>query len=534
MEKIIALTKTHKKLILIFIGIIFLGTFLRTYNFHDGVRFNADQARDATLVSEVISGETAWPLLGPKAGGTDFRLGPIFYEFQIISGKIFGNYPDKLVYPDLFFSLLSIPLLFFFLKKYFSEKLALALTALYAISFYTIKYAHFAWNPNSTPFWTMLFLYALLQLVEFQGKRRFFWSVVAGVATGVGVQLHTFLLVVLPLVTIAYFVYLGFKAPHQNNLWKSFMLVFAVSIFLNVPQLYNETKTEGDNIKALFSGVETKQEDKNLLMKIDRTGECFITAGAFTISSLGESDKCDFLPIKTAGNAVDIILGGLLFLGGLGLGIWRLIKETSEDRKRFLGLILSYTGLMIIFMTPVAYELSLRYFLIIAFLPFIFLGLWLEFLIQKFKNKGVAIALIIVMILIALNLWAVKNNFVALNNYTRNSSMNGFDNVYLGELEMMANYIIAQNDSFSTTLLDGNSQYLFKASKGLIYLTEKKGVHLQTLNKQNSVAGNIVFILVSTESKDKKIKTLEKDSDILDFKSFGRFSLIKSQLRAYP
>jgi hypothetical protein len=528
MVKMINIVKNIKKETWILLAIILVGIFLRTYNFHDGLRFNADQARDATLVGEVINGETGWPLLGPKAGGTDFRLGPIFYEFQIIAGKIFGNYPDKLAYPDLFFSLLSIPLLFFFLKKYFSEKLALALTALFAVSFYAIKYAHFAWNPNSTPFWTMLFLYALLQLAESQGKHRIFWSVMAGVAVGVGVQLHTFLLVVMPLLTIAYFVYLRIEVPKKNNLWKSFMIVFVVSIFLNIPQLYNEAKTGGDNVKALFSGVTTKKEDENLLLKAGRVGECFMTATTFTISSVGESDQCNFLPVKTAGHIVDILLGGLLFLGGLGLGIWRLVKETSEDRKRFLGLILSYAGLMAFFMTPVAYELSLRYFLIITFLPFIFLGLWLEFLIQKFKNNEVVITLTIMIILIALNLWTVRDNFIALNNYTESSNMDGFDNVYLGELAMMANYITAQNNLSQDVLLDGNSQYLFKASKGLIYLTEKQGVHLQPLNKKNSVAGNIVFTLISTESKDNKIKTLEKNSNVLDFKSFGRFGLIKS------
>src|SRR3989344_5909340 len=103
MVKIIKLIKSADKHIWILMAIILLGVFLRAYNFHDGLRFNADQARDATLASQVIDGGKAWPLLGPKAGGTNFRLGPIFYYFQIISGKVFGNLPDKFAYPDLFF-----------------------------------------------------------------------------------------------------------------------------------------------------------------------------------------------------------------------------------------------------------------------------------------------------------------------------------------------------------------------------------------------------------------------------------------------
>jgi 4-amino-4-deoxy-L-arabinose transferase-like glycosyltransferase len=519
-----------KKIIFIAFGLVFaLGIFLRTYNFHDWLRFNADQARDATLSGQVIEGKANWPLLGPKAGGTNFKLGPAFYQLQIISGKIFGNLPDKLAYSDLFFSMLSIPLLFFLLRKYFDEKLAFALMSLYAVSFYVIKYARFAWNPNSTPFWTMLFLYALLQIFDCPtNKKRILWSVVAGVAVGVGVQLHTFLLVVMPLLTIGYFVYIGKK---EKKMWQNFLLVFLVSIFLNIPQLHSEIQTGGENVKALFGGVAIKKEDKSFIMKAGRVSECFMTASTFTVSSLGESDQCEFSSFKTTGNIIDAVLGGLLFLGGLGLGIWRMMQESSEARKRFLGLILAYTGLMIIFMFPVAYELSLRYFLIIAFLPFVFLGLWLEFLLQKFKKKGWFASLAIIIILAGVNLWTTANNFIAIGDYTKKTSMAGFDNVYLGELELMANYIVTQSNPSTKVLLDGNSQYLFKASRGLIYLTEKKGIDLQVLNNKNKVAGNIVFYLIDTKSRDKQSEKLKTSYDILDFQSFGRFGLIKARIK---
>ncbi|NMC87867.1 MAG: hypothetical protein GYA69_05505, partial [Candidatus Moranbacteria bacterium] len=89
--------KQNKSKIAIVFFLVFLaaGIFLRTYNFHDWLRFNTDQARDAVVVSDFLEGKTALPLLGPKAGGTDFKLGPIFYYFQIISAKIFGVSPDK-------------------------------------------------------------------------------------------------------------------------------------------------------------------------------------------------------------------------------------------------------------------------------------------------------------------------------------------------------------------------------------------------------------------------------------------------------
>ena len=96
--------KSIPKYFWVLLLITVLGFFLRTYNFHDWLRFNMDQGRDATLISAVIDKDIALPLIGPRAGGTDFHLGPMSYYFQIISAKVFGNYPDKMAYPDLFFS----------------------------------------------------------------------------------------------------------------------------------------------------------------------------------------------------------------------------------------------------------------------------------------------------------------------------------------------------------------------------------------------------------------------------------------------
>ena len=164
--------------------IIMAGTFLRVYQYHDFLRFNADQSRDATLVRDYLAGKEELPLLGPKAGGTSFRVGPAFYYFQIASAKIFGSHPDTVAYPDLLFSLLALPLLFFFLRKYFDSKTALLLVALFAVSLYAIKYSRFAWNPNSLPFWSMLFLYGLHEIMVERERIWKWWAVLTGGCSG--------------------------------------------------------------------------------------------------------------------------------------------------------------------------------------------------------------------------------------------------------------------------------------------------------------------------------------------------------------
>src|SRR6266704_2652101 len=93
--------RKNSKLVYVFLIVFSVGIFLRTYHHHDWLRFNADQGRDAEIVSAVVDVTMPIPLLGPKAGGTEFKLGGAFYYFEIAAAKIFGNTPDKMAYPDL-------------------------------------------------------------------------------------------------------------------------------------------------------------------------------------------------------------------------------------------------------------------------------------------------------------------------------------------------------------------------------------------------------------------------------------------------
>ena len=149
-------------------AVIIIAVAIRLYHFHDWLYFAMDQARDAMLVREAYeNGASQLPLLGPRAAGTFLRLGPIFYYFQYISAKIFHSTdPAVLAYPDFLFSVLGIPLFYFFLRNYFKKTISLLATAIYAFSFVAIQYGRFAWNPNSVPFWILLVFFALLKFSQ--------------------------------------------------------------------------------------------------------------------------------------------------------------------------------------------------------------------------------------------------------------------------------------------------------------------------------------------------------------------------------
>ena len=87
-----------------------------------------------------------FPLLGPKAGGTKFNLGPAFYYMEYLSALIFGNNPAGIATFIVILSILSIPLFYYFFRFFFQRNICLILTFLYAISFYAIKYSKFAFR----------------------------------------------------------------------------------------------------------------------------------------------------------------------------------------------------------------------------------------------------------------------------------------------------------------------------------------------------------------------------------------------------
>ena len=507
----------------IFLAVLVVGIFLRTYNFHDWLRFNADQGRDSELVSSVVEGKASWPLLGPKAGGTEFKLGSAFYDIEIVSAKIFGDYPDKMAYPDLFTGILCIPLLFFFLRKYFDQKISLALVAIFAVSNYAIRYARFAWNPNSTPFWTILALYAISEVISVRQNRKYLWSVIAGVAIGVGVQLHTTLLLFLPATAIVVFGFLAFK---NVKILKYFFVILAVSLFLNIPQFISLDQTGGRNFYAFFEGAKTKQNAESTLTNNVLHGtSCWVQGNMDIISGYEISDKCSFTPGANVGDTMAFLLGFVFVLGGTILGFQYLRGEKDEDRKLFLSLVSVFVGISFVIFLKLAFELSVRFYLVLIFLPFLLLGFWIQFLREKYADHCDQILLITAILLVCSNLFFVQNYFAGLANYA-NKGGGDINITILSEAEQYSQFIVANSGGANQLYLDGDAKFLFKAFKPIKYLVGKSNMDLQQVNVKVLPKGPYFYI---GSSKD-MVKMLNDPSvKILESKVYGQFTIVLKQ-----
>lgn len=429
MKKHIQRFKDNKKSVLIFLAIMIVGIFLRTYQHADLMRFGKDQARDASLMRDYVSGAQPLPLLGPNMGKLEFVLGPAFYYLQYISAKMFGFSPETIAFPDLLFSIMTIPMLFFFLKKYFSKNISLALTAVYSVSFYAVQNGRFAWNPNSLMLFSMLFLYSFLELANQKQKKKIFWAIMVGVALGIGVQLHTLFIFI---GCATFFIATLYLIKKKKLVWKNIFVVLTIAFLLNIPQVISEWNTRGVNTKAFFSGVGQESFASNpfpLNMFVSTAWQLqgntmfVFPAGDDTtlhIFNLVDSFEHNYSKgtkgiLSNAPDLMRILAGISLSIMGYVLLFRSVKKEEDIEKKMYLQLIGVWVITGFLFMIPLSHVLELRYLLILQFVPFVLLGLLVEFLQEKFKKNAFYWTLSFLVILYVWNIYSV---FVEFNSFT--------------------------------------------------------------------------------------------------------------------
>lgn len=493
-------------------AIILLGIFLRAYQFHNWLDFGSDQVNDANRVGAVVEGKSPWPLLGPDMSNSGkggrhnrFRLGPMYYYFEITSAKIFGNYPDKMAYPDLVFGILTIPLLYVFLRRYFSTDLSLFLSGIYTISFFSLKFSHSAWNVNSIPFFTILFLLSVLELLVSGRKAGWIWAVLAGIALGVGVQLHAIMLVLLPILAFSAFV---FSMKSDRRAWRKWAAVFLLAIILNGGQIFSEYETHFRNSQIFLSSVDENGNGGGASRMLEKFGmdlDCHVESNAYMLTAIGQ-DQCDFTMTRIAEDNISKklsksihdpkFLAGLLAsiafsLFGYGSLIYLFRKEQDKRKKYFLGLVTAFSIVSFAVLLPII-DPQMRYFIHTFFIPIIFLGLILNFFEKKFSKENFKIAgALILIFLMASNFTAIRPVAAELLSKTRSAP----DAIALGEMESMANYMIkASNHNDQIYLISDSAHMNF--FKSLAYIAAKNNVDiLRAKEGENIPQGGAEFYL---------------------------------------
>ncbi len=533
--KILALHwKTKKRTILILSMILVAAVFLRTYHFERWLHFGSDQVRDLILVEGVVEQGKPWPLLGADASNTHFRLGPAYHYFQIVSLSIFGVSAPAMAYPDVFFSILSIPLFFVLLRKYFDENLALILTVLYAVSYYAIEFSRFAWNSNPLPFFVALFLLSLLSFLENREKTAWVWVVFLGIAVGIGIQLHTLLLLLMPtcLVVVA-----AFLLKQNWRVVKQILLVLVVILLCNAGQIRGEMRSGGDNTKRFLAAF-TDRSDGGANRMLVNFGENVLNhaqANGHILTSLGEKGHFTFAtilsyPDKAKGShaymwfVVSLTTSLIFSFCGYGLLLYRSWVEPQSERKYFLRLMLLYVTVSFIILFPIARGAPIRYFYHTIFIPFIFLGLFFEWFRSRFPDRYRIVSLGFLLFLFGANAYTIGAEAMELRAGTRGDS--GF--VVLGEADRMIDSIIEKSNPKREANIFGRNQYMSTYFNSLSYLAAKRGFTFRRASDTKPPISDVPYFFLSQSHRSVDSLGVTR-YDFIGSEDFGRIGVYEFQ-----
>jgi 4-amino-4-deoxy-L-arabinose transferase-like glycosyltransferase len=541
----------YNKYLFLILIIILVGTFLRTYHYSDNFFFEFDQARDwNNALKAYENGPDELPLIGPRAGGTLFRLGPIYVYFQYLSMLLFGKAPYVIGYFDLIFSILSIPLFYFLLREYFAKNISVILIALYAFSLFSIEYSRFAWNPNSIPFFSLSIGLSLLKLSkEKNHKWRWIYVILLSFALGVIVQLHTLTMIVFPILIIIYLLW-----TRTRLFWKEILATISIIIFLLSPIIINDTLNNYTNITSFFQALKQKEDSqsditpdkkivkgfyeisKNYLMIL--TSHEFITKMILSQKSPNAAEMIKANLKNIEGKTNFLLFSIFLIIYCIILFHWILLiylsKNTDVDKINFLKLMLIWQVIVLIPFIVLSYNTDTRHYLMAIFLPFVALGYLMNYLIKKGQIYKIMVAAFIV-ILIVINLWGVKKWLTLLENYKKDINYSNYKEfvlesyykVTLNQIESVSKYLKSEYDKNNREMrLISRVEYQRPI---IYYLQNELKVPIYFDDQSLSDYGRLYYFLDIDYDPEKRLNDLpEKVNEnfkVTSYKKFGNVAI---------
>lgn len=207
--------------------------------------FLGDEGRDMLVVKRMIV-DHKFTLLGPTTSVGSMYMGPVYYYLMIPFLWAWNLDPVGPSVMVALFAVATIYLIYKLCKDFFHEKVGLIAAFLYAVAPLTITSGRSSWNPNVVPFFSVLLIYSLLQILVFKKHK---WFVVLGLSLGILIQLHYVTLLFIPVIAVCFYLK-RFKFSLKNYLTGlgSFFIAYS-------PFLLFEIRHEFVNFQAVFHFV---------------------------------------------------------------------------------------------------------------------------------------------------------------------------------------------------------------------------------------------------------------------------------------
>jgi hypothetical protein len=350
--------------------IILLALFLRFYNLERKASFDADQEEIAGRAKELLSGNPV--LLGPKTSLGGFSIGPGFTYLWGLASIITKGDPVAGPYASVFLGVSFIFLIYSFTRNIFSEKTALILSFLSAISVSLIFWDQSPWAPSLFYFAEFLVLYGI-----YISDKKPVGIFISFLGLIIGFQAHFAIFLLAP---VALIYWLMFK-PKFNGKWVFCSIVILVVGLL--PNVVFDITHHFVNFERLLS-----------IFKLAITGTP-PPVGKIVMTFVSNSVSFYYMFFPVA-------LKVILFIVTILVCVIGIVKEIKYRKI----LVLSLLFLFIPFFFFLLYRSNFsEYYLMTALTPFIILS---GYVFEKINKYYVMVlALIVLLTLVNIRTWKI-------------------------------------------------------------------------------------------------------------------------------
>jgi len=244
--------------VLLLVGIILVGAFLRLYRIGDYTTFLGDEGRDALVMRDIVTGRH-FPLIGPGTSVGNMYLGPWYYYLIAPSLALSNLSPVGPSVMVAFIGLATIFLLWWVGRQWYGRSASLMVAALFATSPAVIFYSRSSWNPNVMPFFALLAAYGVWKLWRFGYWR---WLVITAVCFAFVLNSHYLGLLLGPLLGL--FFLLGWRRHPNGGKVKYVAAAAAVFLLMMSPLLWFDLRHGGQNVGAIRKFFTDRQTTVNL------------------------------------------------------------------------------------------------------------------------------------------------------------------------------------------------------------------------------------------------------------------------------
>ncbi len=260
-KKIIKLVKTHW----LFLVIVVVGIFLRTYKPLQWYMYGHDQDLSAWFVRDILENKHL-RLIGQETSSKGIFIGPLFYYLQIPFYLIFHMDPAGVVLLPILISIFSIWSVYFVFSKIFNKQVGLVATLVHSLSYLVVFIEREVAPTQPVMLWTVWYLYALWFL--YKGKQKTYLLI--GILWGLVWHLNLALAILAPLVLMAQV----FSKTKIN--FRYLILGLGIFAVLLSPFVAFEYRHNYQQTKAIIASLTTQKDHVDGLKdtraeKLDRT-----------------------------------------------------------------------------------------------------------------------------------------------------------------------------------------------------------------------------------------------------------------------